>query len=87
MGRDTRQESAGHKVTLQGVTIVEVVVDMMDANAERDGLTRAILQTEVESRLRQAGIKVGPNPTGHLLVDVNTVKGENGKTCEVNRHG
>ncbi len=57
---------------------------MMDANAERDGLTRAILQTEVESRLRQAGIKVGPNPTGHLLVDGDTIKGENGKTYVYN---
>ncbi len=56
----------------------------MDANAERDGLTRAILQTEVESRLRQASNKVGPNPTGHHLVDVNTVKGENGKTYVYN---
>ncbi len=78
------QESAGHKVTLQGVTIVEVVVDMIDANAERDGLTRAHLQADVEARLRQAGISVGPTPTGHLYVNVDTEKGDDGRMYAYN---
>jgi hypothetical protein len=70
------QDSAAHRATLKGVPIVEVVVEAMDPVAERDGLTRSQLQTEVEWRLRQAGITVGPTLTGHLYVNVDTVKGD-----------
>ena len=35
-----------------------VVVERIDPNAERDGLNKEQLQTEVELRLRQAGIRV-----------------------------
>jgi hypothetical protein len=78
------QESAGHKATLKGVGIVEVVVEAMDPNAERDGLTRSELQTEIEARLRQAGITVGSNLTGHLYVTVDTAKGDKGQTYAYN---
>src|SRR5512139_1447514 len=50
------QGSAAQRATLKGVNTVEVVVEAMDPVAERDGLTRAQLQTDVEERLRQAGI-------------------------------
>jgi len=43
----------------------------MDSNAERDGLTRDQLQTDVEVRLRKAGIKVASSrlfPVLHLFV-------------------
>jgi hypothetical protein len=63
---------------------VEVVVEAMDPVAERDGLTRAQLQTEVERRLRQAGIAVGPTLTGHLYVNVDTVKSDHGQTYAYN---
>ena len=78
------QENAGHKATLKGVSIVEVVVEAMDPNAEHDGLTRSQLQTEVEARLRQAGITVGSNLTGHLYVTVDTAKGDKGQTYAYN---
>jgi hypothetical protein len=56
----------------------------MDPNAEHDGLTRSQLQTDVESRLRQAGITVGFSLTGHLYVSVDTVKSDNGQTYAYN---
>jgi len=78
------QDSAAHRATLKGVPIVEVVVEAMDPVAERDGLTRSQLQTDVEWRLRQAGITVGPTLTGHLYVNVDTVKGDRGQTYAYN---
>lgn len=44
--------------TLAGLTGVNVQVAPMNADAERDGLTPSDLQTEVESRLRESGIRV-----------------------------
>ena len=78
------QDGAAQRATLKGITIVEVVVEAMDPVAEQDGLTRAQLQTDVEVRLRQAGITVGPTLTGHLYVNVDTVKGDHGQTYAYN---
>ena len=78
------QDGAAQRATLKGITIVEVVVEAMDPNAERDGLTHSELQTEVEARLRQAGITVGSNLTGHLYVTVDTVRSDNGQTYAYN---
>ena len=45
------------RATLRGLNGVQVVVeDMMKPDIERDGLTRQQLQTDVELRLRKAGI-------------------------------
>jgi hypothetical protein len=48
----------GVNKTLMGLIGVHVTVEMMRPDAERDGLLRSTLQTDVELRLRQAGIKV-----------------------------
>ena len=56
----------------------------MDPVAERDGLTRSQLRTDVELRLRRAGVTVGPTLTGHLYVNVDTVKSDNGQTYAYN---
>ncbi len=78
------QGSAAQRATLKGIHTVEVVVETIDPAAEQDGLTRAHLQAEVEERLRQAGIPVGPALAGHLYVNVDTVKGEHGQTYAYN---
>ena len=78
------EDSAAQRATLQGVTVVEVVVEAMDPVAEQVGLTRSQLQTDVEARLRQAGIPVGPSLTGHLYVNVDTFKGGHGQTYAYN---
>jgi hypothetical protein len=78
------QGSPAQRATLKGVTIVEVVVEAMDPGAEQDGLTRSQLQMEVELRLRQAGITVGPTLTGHLYVNVDTEKSDHGQAYAYN---
>jgi hypothetical protein len=76
--------SAAQRATLRGVNTVEVVIEAIDPAAEQDGLTRSQLQTDVEERLREARIAVGPTLTGHLYVNVDTVKGEHGQTYAYN---
>ncbi len=44
--------------TVTGLREVNVQVEPVNADAERDGLTRSDLQDEVESRLRAAGFAV-----------------------------
>jgi putative peptidoglycan binding protein len=46
------------RATLRGLSGVAVIVESMDPEAERDGLMKSQVQTEVELRLRQAGIRV-----------------------------
>jgi hypothetical protein len=57
--------------SLRGLGAVYVVVEDLDADATETGLTVADLQTDVELRLRQAGVKVVDNGTAsHLYVNV-----------------
>lgn len=46
---------------LRGLSGVSVFVDQINPEAQRDGLARGQLQTDVEVRLRKAGISVLPN--------------------------
>ncbi len=46
------------RATLRGLEGVDVVVEDIRNDAERDGLTKDAVQTDVELRLRQAGIRV-----------------------------
>jgi len=78
------QGGAAQRATLKGINSVEVVVEAIDPAAEHDGLTRSQLQTDVEERLRKAGITVGPTLTGHLYVNVDTEKGERGQLYAYN---
>ncbi|MFQ5875317.1 MAG: hypothetical protein ACE5JL_16175 [Dehalococcoidia bacterium] len=76
---------AGESRTLSGLFGVEVVVENIKPEAERDGLTRAALQTDVELRLRQAGIRVLTKTQGlrtpgrpWLYLNVSTLKRSDG---------
>lgn len=64
------------RATLKGIPTVEVIVEHLRPEAERDGLTRALLQREVEDRLREAGIRVAPAAPEYLYLAVQTTKGE-----------
>jgi hypothetical protein len=74
-------ETAGQSITgLQGIAVMVLPIN---ADAERDGLKREQIQTDVELRLRKAGIK---SPTDrefakrdfpYLSVNINPVKGKN----------
>ncbi len=50
------------RISLKGVTAVAVLVEPMTPDAERDGLTKDQLQTDIELRLRKAGINVASLP-------------------------
>lgn len=58
----SQREAAGDdeyaRATLQGLTGVHVLVESLKAEVERQGLTKAQIQTDVELRLRKAGIRV-----------------------------
>jgi hypothetical protein len=72
-------DTPNERLSLGGLTAVHVVVDELSAEAEREGLTRAGLQADVEARLRRAGLrvlgatealKVAGRATLHLRVEV-----------------
>ncbi len=71
-------DTPGQRATLKGIKAVAVAVEDTNATAERDGLTRNRLQSDVEQRLRQAGITVDNDAPGILAVYVNTLKIESG---------
>ena len=51
-------DNAEERKTLKGLSGVSVLVDDLDDEIERLGLTKKNVQTDVELRLRKAGIKV-----------------------------
>jgi hypothetical protein len=53
-----QSEEARERETLRGLTGVYVIVDSLKGDVVRDGLTLGQLQTDVEVRLRKAGIRV-----------------------------
>ena len=66
--------SAADDETLKGITSIKVFVEGVDPADRPRGLTRAQLQTDVESRLRKAGIAVSADATEYLYVNVNTLQ-------------
>ena len=61
---------------LYGLGNVPVVVEDLDTDATNIGLTKQNLQTDVELRLRQSGVKVGPNRDFvYLYLSVIVMKG------------
>ena len=70
------QDTPVSRATLKGIKAVEVLVGDIDRDTEQEGLTRAHLQTEVEERLRQAGITVSPSSEGVLYVSVVAARGD-----------
>ncbi len=70
------QDTRASRATLRGVKSVEVQVGDIGSDAERDGLTRSQLESDVESQLRQAGIAIRPSTEGVLYVSVTAAKGD-----------
>lgn len=72
------------RATLKGIDALSVIAENVSAAAERDGLTQSQVQTVVESRLREAGIRVvSPfNPLlPYLYVRVDTRRIEDGNSA------
>jgi hypothetical protein len=53
---------------------MQVGIEKIQPDAERDGLTRSQTQTDIESRLRQSGITLDPASPYLLYVTINTVR-------------
>jgi hypothetical protein len=65
--------------TLKGLTVIRVLVEPMEPEAERDGITTSQLQADVELRLRQSAITVEDASTeGFIYVSVNALKQSGG---------
>jgi hypothetical protein len=64
--------------TLKGLRVLKVVVENLPEYAERDGLVRDTVQTDVELKLRQAGITVSSDASvrsqATVYVNVNPLK-------------
>ena len=77
-------DSPRDRATLKGLKGVVVIVESLEAVVERDGLTASQLQTDVELRLRQSGIRVieaaGDPDVPVLYVNVNAMKQSTGNT-------
>jgi hypothetical protein len=63
-------DSQIERASLTGLTTISVVVEELAPIAEKNGLTTAALQTDVEGRLRQAGISITPDADAYLYVHV-----------------
>ena len=75
------------KEILRGLKGVKVVVENIPPDIERLGLTRRDIQSDVENRLRQAGIKVWPDykppSMTALYVNVHTLNPSQAKSIIV----
>ena len=60
--------------SLAGIGPVSVGIENIEPNAQRDGLTRELLQTAIELRFRQNSIPIGEEPFPYLYVRVNALK-------------
>ena len=63
---------------LRGIQVIEVLIQPLQSNAAGAGLNQRQLQTDVELRLRKAGLRVkdaSDDLTPYLAVSVNTVNG------------
>src|SRR6266852_3879447 len=63
---------------LKGIARVQVVIEDISRDAERAGLTKAQLQSDVERWLRQKGITVDNRAPEQLYVEVDTANNSTG---------
>jgi hypothetical protein len=61
------------KYGLRGISAVSVVIENLSPRAAKNGLTQDAIRTDVELRLRMAGMKVVPldQPVPYIYVNVN----------------
>jgi hypothetical protein len=66
-----------NRQSLHGLRDIEIAVEDLNAEAAKVGLTQQDLQTDVELRLRQSGVRVGPNPTAYLSLRAIVMRSSN----------
>jgi len=78
----TQEQVSPDKKTLRGIKAMAVLVENLRQDIEKDGLKKSSIQTDVELKLRLAGIKVltkeeGIKPASpYLYIQVSSVKYE-----------
>lgn len=72
----TAVDAGFSRASLKGLKGVQVLVEPLQTEVEQGGLNKASIQTDVELKLRQAGITVlTEEGTPYLYIDVNTSSG------------
>ena len=66
------------RTTLRGLKTVGVVVDKIDAQLQNEGLTPQSIESEIEGRLKSAGIPVDKNSREFLGVKIWGVRAKKG---------
>lgn len=63
-------DSQPERASLTGLTAMSVVVEDLSPGAEKTGLARTALETDVQRRLRQAGISLTPDADAYIYIHV-----------------
>jgi hypothetical protein len=71
-------DAAIDRATLRGLKAVNVVVDPLHPELEREGLSIGALQEQIESRLNKAGIKIDRDAPEFLALRVVAARGKKG---------
>jgi hypothetical protein len=57
---------------LRGVEEIDIMVQILDSHLKNSGFSPDQIKTDIESKLRMAGIKVSPDALPTLYVDINS---------------
>jgi hypothetical protein len=71
-------DSALDRATLRGIAAVNVIIDPIDAQVEKQGVTRNNLRGSVEDRLQAANIKVDSSRSEFVAVRLTSVRDTRG---------
>jgi hypothetical protein len=71
-------DSALDRATLRGITAVNVIVDPVEAQVEKQGVTRSNLRARVEDRLQAANITVDSSRPEFVAVRLTSVRDSRG---------
>lgn len=71
-------DAALDRATLRGVKSVNVVIDPVAAELQKEGATADVLRTRLEDRLREAGIPVDTTATEFVALRLTSVRAARG---------
>ncbi len=71
-------DSSIDRNTLRGLKAVGVVIDSIDPQLPKEGLSANALQQRLENRLKAADIPISPDATEFVAIQVSAVRGNRG---------
>src|SRR5580765_2228380 len=75
---DAAGDAAIDRATLRGIKSVNVVIDHIDPQLPKEGVSPAMLQTRLEVKLREAGVTVDPAATEFVGIQITAVRAVKG---------